>query len=91
MAGKKRAGEAPARSILQGVGPLENREPPRTGVPFFADLLLDRKARWRNRRMHDALFFGFWAHDANEVINDRLFPYVPLPCATPGQARFGHR
>jgi hypothetical protein len=71
--------------------PLKERETSHAGMPLLANLILDRKAGCCNGGMGDAPFFRFQIYGANQMIDGRLFPHVPSPCATPGQGGFGHR
>ena len=72
-------------------GPLKERETSQAGMPLLANLLLNRKSGCRYRGMGRALFIGFRIYGANQMIDGRLFPYVPSPCATSRQGGFGHR
>jgi hypothetical protein len=72
-------------------GALEERETSQPGMPFLADLLFNRKAGCRYRGMGRPPFVGFRVYGAHQVINGRLFPYVPSPRAAFRRGGFGHR
>jgi hypothetical protein len=70
---------------------LEKRETSQTGMPLLADLLFNRKAGCCHRGMRRPPFIGFRIHGADQVIDGRLFPYVPSPRAAFRRGGFGHR
>jgi hypothetical protein len=70
---------------------LKEREASQTMMPLLANLILDRKAGCCDGGMGSAAFVRFRIYGANQMIDGRLFPYVPSPCATPRQGGFGHR
>ena len=70
---------------------LEKRETSQAGMPLLADLLFNRKAGCRYRGMRRPPFIGFRIYGADQVIDGRLFPYVPSPRAAFRRGGFGHR
>jgi len=69
---------------------LKEREPSQARMPLLPNLFLYRKTGCGNSRMGGAPFGRFRIHRANQVVDDRLFPYVASPCTTSRQGDFGH-
>jgi hypothetical protein len=94
--GKKRAG-GDHRLIdiedyaLNVAAVLKERKTSQAGMPLLADLLFNRKAGCRYRGMRRPPFIGFRIYGADQVIDGRLFPYVPSPRAAFRRGGFGHR
>jgi hypothetical protein len=74
-----------------GGGPLEKRETSQAGMPLLADLFFNRKAGCRHRGVRRSPFIGFRIDGADQVIDGRLFSYVPSPRAAFRRGGFGHR
>src|SRR6516162_2910831 len=76
-------------SAGSGAALLKEREPSQPRMPLLANLLLNRKAGGSDGRVHRASFDRFRIYGPNQMIDGRLFSYVPSPFATSRQGGFG--